>query len=107
MQLVYGTEFEHHVVSGSSLDECMDKVRQQYVEYAREELRQLRSELVEYFDAQEFGDYDAKTVIEEIKELINERLSAIQKVRDTEKLPALEKVLDKYFEEGHFIRRVS
>lgn len=107
MQLVYGTEFEHHLVSGNSLDECMDKVRQHYVEHAREEIRHLRSELAECMDAQEFGDISVVPVMEEINELVNEWLSVITRVRDTEKMVALEKVLGEHYEEGTFIRHVS
>lgn len=107
MQLVYGTEFEPRIATGNTLYECIDKVHQHYVEHAREEIRQLRIELAECMDAQEFGDISVVPVIEEINELIDYWLSVISKVRDTDNLVQLEKILDEYFEEGFFIRPVS
>ena len=107
MQLVFGSEFEQHIATGNTLYECIDKIHRHYVDKAREEIRQLRSELAECMDAQEFGDISVVPVMEEINELVDEWLSAISKVRDTDNIVKLEKVLDEYFEEGSFVRHVS
>ena len=107
MQLVYGTEFDHLVASGSTVDECMQKIKWHHLETANHEINCLRIELSECVAAREFGDITVVDTIADIHEEVNEWLTAIQQVEDSKTLKQLDKAIDEYIEEGYFIRHVS